>query len=279
VVTNVNADAGQTVFHLHFHVLGGEQLGAMNGNQKPETGNQKPETGQRPAANGQRPTANGKRPSALVLEGGLFLVAAIGLAIGFNQMNTRRIPWVKPAIERVAATDDMLGLAGGGADSVVGNQQTAQTSTDQTAENANTSQPDGGKKVPQPKSDSGVVLRGSAVPSEKPDKPAFTSQPGVVLEINRSQFERLLKVPNFLIDARTPESYAKGHIGNAVNVYGGEVESRIPELLGMVPKDRAVLIYCDGGECELSHHVANALKGFGYGPIYIYTGGWAEWNK
>jgi len=26
VVTNVNAHAGQTVFHTHFHVLGGEQL-------------------------------------------------------------------------------------------------------------------------------------------------------------------------------------------------------------------------------------------------------------
>ena len=29
VVTNVGAAAGQTVPHLHFHVLGGRQLGAM----------------------------------------------------------------------------------------------------------------------------------------------------------------------------------------------------------------------------------------------------------
>ncbi len=27
IVTNVNANAGQTVFHTHFHVLGGERLG------------------------------------------------------------------------------------------------------------------------------------------------------------------------------------------------------------------------------------------------------------
>ena len=27
VVTNVGPDSGQTVFHLHFHLLGGEQLG------------------------------------------------------------------------------------------------------------------------------------------------------------------------------------------------------------------------------------------------------------
>ena len=30
VVTNCGADAGQTVQHLHFHVLGGKQLGSFN---------------------------------------------------------------------------------------------------------------------------------------------------------------------------------------------------------------------------------------------------------
>jgi len=29
VVTNVGPDSGQTVFHLHFHLLGGEPLGGM----------------------------------------------------------------------------------------------------------------------------------------------------------------------------------------------------------------------------------------------------------
>jgi histidine triad (HIT) family protein len=29
VVSNVNAHGGQTVFHTHFHVLGGEQLGSF----------------------------------------------------------------------------------------------------------------------------------------------------------------------------------------------------------------------------------------------------------
>ncbi len=30
VLTNIGKDAGQTVFHLHLHVLGGEMLGGLN---------------------------------------------------------------------------------------------------------------------------------------------------------------------------------------------------------------------------------------------------------
>lgn len=30
LVVNTGADAGQTVFHLHMHLLGGQELGAMN---------------------------------------------------------------------------------------------------------------------------------------------------------------------------------------------------------------------------------------------------------
>lgn len=31
LVFNTNADAGQTIFHVHLHLLGGEQLGALRG--------------------------------------------------------------------------------------------------------------------------------------------------------------------------------------------------------------------------------------------------------
>lgn len=37
VVTNVGPDSGQTVFHLHFHLLGGEQLGLFGAGQLPST--------------------------------------------------------------------------------------------------------------------------------------------------------------------------------------------------------------------------------------------------
>ena len=100
------------------------------------------------------------------------------------------------------------------------------------------------------------------------------------MRISKKQFIALMEAgPYYLIDARNPDTYAKGHVANAHNYYGAEAEAKIPELLANVPHDRIILIYCDGGECELSHHVADVLKNFGYGPIFIFTGGWAEWNK
>ncbi|CAM3470069.1 histidine triad nucleotide-binding protein [Pseudostreptobacillus hongkongensis] len=29
VVTNINANGGQTVYHIHYHIIGGEKLGVM----------------------------------------------------------------------------------------------------------------------------------------------------------------------------------------------------------------------------------------------------------
>ena len=100
----------------------------------------------------------------------------------------------------------------------------------------------------------------------------------MVREISMSMVEKFLRQPHYLIDARRPESYAEGYIADAVNIYGGEVQGNIPMILEMVPRDRVIIIYCDGGdECELSHHVADVLKQFGYGPMLIYKGGWNEW--
>lgn len=274
IVTNINSDAGQTVFHLHFHLLGGALLGAMN---QQETIN----------AAGKSKSLNNLRG---IRDVSMFAVAAIGLAIVFNSMNPKRIPWLKPTFEHTQASDALLGLTTPTESTNATHIQSQPTPNEPTSTaltdgaeateiaHLESSQKEKFSSQEKPNAKSGVV---SATPesAQKDKTPTFTPQPGVVLEISLSQFKRLLAGPHFLIDARTASSYGAGHIGKAMNVYGGEVESRIPELLGVVPTDKVILIYCDGGECELSHHVADALKQFGYGPICIFTGGWAEWTK
>lgn len=266
IVTNVNTDAGQTIYHLHFHLLGGEPLGRMNSSAIGHTG--------------------ASAPRGTLRDAGLILLAAIGLAVGFNMMNPRKIDWVKKEYERVAMSDDEMAK-------YLGN--TKQATDDEVVPEGNMAAGTTGKsEVPiqdlAVKSDSRTMK--SAVSADEPqvngkdvnkiernEKLKFVPEPGVVKEINKQQFIAFMNAgPYYLIDARTPEAYAKGHIKNANNIYGAEAESRIPDILEDVPRDRVVLVYCDGGECELSHHVADVLKNFGYGPIFIFKGGWAEWQ-
>jgi rhodanese-related sulfurtransferase len=82
------------------------------------------------------------------------------------------------------------------------------------------------------------------------------------------------------IDARSPEQYAKGHIGNAINLFP-QMENQ-EELLNNVnelPHNKILIVYCDGGNCDLSHELAKILFDFGYKQTFLYRGGWEEWEK
>lgn len=226
IVTNCGDNAGQTVSHLHFHLLGGEPLGAMVT---------------------ALATKRASFGAGMLREAGILILSAIGLAIGFNLMNTKSLTWIKKDFAKVVATSSEIDTYLAPSSSV----PPVATPTKSLA--------------PKP------------VEAAKPV--SFVAQPGMVKDITYDQFVRLMAAgAYYLIDARASDTYAAGYIGNATNFYGGEVQSKIPELLLAVPRDRVILIYCDGGECELSHHVADVLKQFGYGPVFIFTGGWAEWK-
>ena len=251
VVTNTDADAGQTVPHIHFHLLGGQPLGRMN--------------------SGSEQTHAAPK-SGILRDAGLIVACALGLAIAFNAMNTKSIPWVKKEYERITLDSSEINKY------IAPPTQTSASSSPSIA--SNTASPEQEQTpaatIPEPTTLAQPVSQ--QVQQSVKEQPAFVPAPGVVREITHAQFKTFLTAgPYYLIDARGAEKYAEGHIANAVNFYGGEAEARIPDMLQQVPKDRVILIYCDGGECELSHHVADVLKRFAYGPIFIYTGGWAEW--
>lgn len=84
----------------------------------------------------------------------------------------------------------------------------------------------------------------------------------------------------FIIDARRPEQYAEGFIGNSVNIYPytDNMDEKM-EAIFNIPTDKAVICYCDGGSCDLSHELAKELLDLGYTKVFIYYGGWEEWTK
>jgi len=95
-----------------------------------------------------------------------------------------------------------------------------------------------------------------------------------------AQVKQRLNDPRFFfIDARNAEEFAKGHIGNSVNIFPYEQEVKYMEKIMTLPRDKIFVIYCTGGTCDLSHKVADDMLGAGFKNIFIFTGGWDEWNK
>lgn len=82
-----------------------------------------------------------------------------------------------------------------------------------------------------------------------------------------------------LIDARNEENWSKKHIGNAINIFPYDTEDIvIPKILDL-PQGKKIVVYCDGGNCDASHKLAEMMMSFGYDNVFIYTGGWEDWTK
>jgi len=80
------------------------------------------------------------------------------------------------------------------------------------------------------------------------------------------------------IDARDPEDYAVAHVRNAVNIPYDYLDDYHEQLM-MIPVDREIVIYCSGSECELSLFLGRDMQDIGYQRIFIFYGGWREWER
>lgn len=73
-----------------------------------------------------------------------------------------------------------------------------------------------------------------------------------------------------LIDVRTPEEFAAGHIAGAINI---SVQS-LPDRLDEVPNDETIVVYCRSG--NRSATATEILVDAGYSPVYD-LGGIQDW--
>jgi rhodanese-related sulfurtransferase len=75
-----------------------------------------------------------------------------------------------------------------------------------------------------------------------------------------------------LIDVRTPEEFASGHIEGAINIPVQELQQRMDE----VSSDEPVVLYCRSG--NRSNQAAQILDGAGYSGVYD-LGGVIAWQQ
>ena len=121
-----------------------------------------------------------------------------------------------------------------------------------------------------------VVAEGAA----KPDSLfAVASQPYEVnLATTMVLYMKRNKSNIHFVDSREAELYNAGHIPGALNISFDHIDKDGEKFLAL-PKEDLIVIYCDGGDCHLSHDLSEWALANGYGRLAVFTGGWAEWSK
>ncbi|PXX39745.1 rhodanese-like domain-containing protein [Undibacterium pigrum] len=76
-----------------------------------------------------------------------------------------------------------------------------------------------------------------------------------------------------LLDVRSPESYAKGHVPGAINLLRGKI---IASKLASYPADTLFVTYCAGQHCNGAARAAIKLAQLGH-PVKIMVGGITGW--
>ena len=78
------------------------------------------------------------------------------------------------------------------------------------------------------------------------------------------------------VDARHDFDFNLGHIKGALSVPLKDYDTKKSALDG-IPKDRLIIAYCDGAECNSSIELSVKLMKDGYKNVRIFFGGWREW--
>ncbi len=195
---------------------------------------------------------------ALDILGILVISSLMGLA--YNFYSSKSLPLIKQEVQVKTIGENELFGAGNNLNST----QTVSSNLTQAITNK----------------DSSAVLAKTDNPKELTSETAQIEKP-TIKNIGIDLVKKYINDRRItLIDARSPEVFSEGKIANAINIYpSGDDKESYFNSINNLSKDKIILIYCDGGDCDLSHHLANDLLNFGFQKIFIFVGGWEEWSK
>jgi rhodanese-related sulfurtransferase len=108
----------------------------------------------------------------------------------------------------------------------------------------------------------------------KTEDVVFTEPKAIKLD----QAYALFKKGITFVDARDEGDYLAGHIKNSINIPFDDFDNH-KQKLDHLSKEKPLVIYCAGTECDLSILLGNLLFEMGYKKIYVFFGGWVDWSK
>ncbi len=129
-----------------------------------------------------------------------------------------------------------------------------------------------------------TALLGCSAPVVAPQSQAKASAPQaqasyyshlVDFDFMKQQVSIPPKAGVLIIDARPARLYDPGHIPGAISI----PDSQFDKLQAKLPADKntALLFYCEGPKCVLSHQSAYRAEKLGYTNVKVFPGGFPEW--
>ena len=100
---------------------------------------------------------------------------------------------------------------------------------------------------------------------------------GEPVAVTLAQAKSLFDNGVVFVDARDDEYFADGHIQNAWN--SGFFMELMFKLDSLQSRDDGVVLYCSDDDCGSSEELANDLYNEGFTKLFVFEGGWLEWNE
>jgi len=95
--------------------------------------------------------------------------------------------------------------------------------------------------------------------------------------ITLKQAYKLYNEKVVFVDARDFVEYEISHIKGAISLPYYDFD-KYKSILDTIPLQTPLVAYCDGKECDLSILLSDKLYEAGYGEVYIFFGGWMDWQ-
>ncbi|MDW8310336.1 MAG: rhodanese-like domain-containing protein, partial [Verrucomicrobiales bacterium] len=82
-----------------------------------------------------------------------------------------------------------------------------------------------------------------------------------------------------LVDARAKTAFEAEHIPGAVSLPANAPPEEFVAFAMKYPQTTPIVVYCGGPDCDLSHQLAEKLRGdLGYSDVQEMPGGIVEWR-
>jgi phage shock protein E len=112
----------------------------------------------------------------------------------------------------------------------------------------------------------------------EPTPAAPATKPAAVKKLSVDDFDKARQAKDAVVlDVRSPEEYAAGHVPGAVNVpVTGKGSAEFDKTVAAIDKDKPVLVHCRSG--VRSAKAVEKMRAMGFVHLAEFPGGWVAWE-